>query len=76
METLALDYLVVGGSVVAVLLLIGFVYWIFSLRRVVPMDEVHIVRKGSKTLVYGTPEQGNEKQAKQLMGNCYYHFPI
>lgn len=71
-----MDYVILAGATILVIALIALLRWVFSLRRVVPMDEVHIVRKGSKTLVYGTPEQGNEKQAKQLMGNCYYHFPI
>ena len=47
---------------VVVLIVIFFVKWIFSLRRVVPTNEVHIVRRGKNTMVYGTPERGNAVQ--------------
>lgn len=71
-----MNYVVIGGSVILTILVLLFIRWIFSLRRVVPTNEVHIVRRGNKTQVYGTPEQGNTEQAKQFCGNSYYQFPV
>ena len=50
-----MTYVAAGVGVVVVLIVIFFVKWIFSLRRVVPTNEVHIVRRGKNTMVYGTP---------------------
>lgn len=74
METMS--YVLIGVAVVVFVFIILFVFWIFSLRRVVATNEVHIVRRGKKTIVYGTPERGNEAQEKLFSGNCYYEFPI
>ena len=71
-----MTYVAAGVGVVVVLIVIFFVKWIFSLRRVVPTNEVHIVRRGKNTMVYGTPERGNAVQEKQFCGNCYYEFPM
>jgi len=70
-----MTYVVMGICLVAVLVLIFVIKYIFSLRRVVPTNEVHIVRRGKNTMVYGTPERGNVEQEKQFCGNCYYEFP-
>ncbi len=72
----AMNYVFIGAGVAVLLFVIFMIKYIFSLRRVVPTNEVHIVRRGKKTLVYGTPERGNEKQEKQFYGNCYYEFPM
>jgi len=72
----AIDYVLIGGGVLLTIIVVCLICWIFSLRRVVPTNEVHIVRRGSKTQVYGTPEQGNSEQAKQFCGNSYYQFPV
>jgi flotillin len=71
-----MNYVLIAGGVVLAIALVWFICWIFSLRRVVPTNEVHIVRRGNKTQVYGTPEQGNSEQAKQFCGNSYYQFPV
>lgn len=71
-----MTYVVMGICVVCAVVVILIVKWIFSLRRVVPTNEVHIVRRGKNTMVYGTPAQGNPEQAKQFCGNSYYEFPI
>lgn len=71
-----MTYVVMGICVVCAVFVILIVRWIFSLRRVVPTNEVHIVRRGKNTMVYGTPAQGNPEQAKQFCGNSYYEFPI
>ena len=68
-------YVLLSVGIVLAIILVIFIIWIFSLRRVVPTNEVHIVRRGRKTQVYGTPENGNEAQAKLFCGNCYYQFP-
>lgn len=70
-----MTYVILGVSFVALAIVFFFVKWIFSLRRVVPTNEVHIVRRGKNTMVYGTPERGNAEQAKQFCGNSYYQFP-
>lgn len=70
-----MTYVILGVSLVALVIVFFFVKWIFSLRRVVPTNEVHIVRRGKNTMVYGTPERGNEEQTKQFCGNSYYQFP-
>lgn len=70
-----MTYVILGVSLVALVIVFFFVKWIFSLRRVVPTNEVHIVRRGKNTMVYGTPERGNAEQEKQFCGNSYYQFP-
>ena len=70
-----MSYVWIGVSVVAFLIVFFTLKWIFSLRRVVPTNEVHIVRQGSKTMVYGTPERGNAEQNTLFSGNSYYEFP-
>ncbi len=68
-------YVLLCVGIVLAIIPVIFIIWIFSLRRVVPTNEVHIVRRGRKTQVYGTPENGNEAQAQLFCGNCYYQFP-
>lgn len=68
-------YVFLGIAIIALILLLLLAKWFFSLRRVVPTNEVHIVRRGKKTTVYGTPEQGNSQQEKIFSGNSYYEFP-
>lgn len=70
-----MTYVILGVNFVALAIVFFFVKWIFSLRRVVPTNEVHIVRRGKNTMVYGTPERSNAEQAKQFCGNSYYQFP-
>lgn len=72
----AMTYVVMGAGLAVLLVVIFVIKYIFSLRRVVPTNEVHIVRRGKNTMVYGTPERGNAEQAKQFCGNCYYEFPM
>ena len=50
-----MTYVAAGVGVVVVLIVIFFVKWIFSLRRVVPTNEVHIVRRGKNTMVTEPP---------------------
>lgn len=53
----------IGLGVLAILILS-----IMALRRIVRTDEVHVVQKAKKTLVYGTTAENN-------LGNTYYEFP-
>lgn len=46
-------------------ILLGIMFYIFSLRRIVPTNVVHIVQRGKQTTSYGV---GNES-------NVYYEFP-
>lgn len=70
-----MSYIWIGVAVVVFLLVFFTLKWVFSLRRVVPTNEVHIVRQGSRTIVYGTPQKGNAEQSAQFCGNSYYEFP-
>ncbi len=69
-----MTYVWIGVSVVVFLLVAWCVFWIFSLRRVVSTNEVHIVRRSKVTKVYGVPEK--KEQEKLFCGNSYYEFPI
>lgn len=46
--------------------IIGITGYIFSLRRIVPTNVVHIVQRGNKTVSYGVGKES---------GNVYYEFP-
>lgn len=62
----------IGIAVAALVLVLAIILvrWIFSLRRVVAPNEVHVVRQGKKTLVYGRVESENGA------GNSYYEWPV
>lgn len=75
----------VGYGILAVIV-IAFFRWILSLRRVVRPSEVHVVRKASKTLIYGDAgaierlaEENAEKaepvKKEEVAGNAYYAIP-
>lgn len=68
-ETSFSSPLTIGLAVIVVIALILF-FWITRLRRVVAPNEVHIVRRGSKTEVYG-----NVDEQEASSGNVYYKFP-
>lgn len=70
-----MTYVAAGVGVVVVLIVIFFVKWIFSLRRVVPTNEVHIVRRG-KTRWFTEPPNAAMPCRKTVCGNCYYEFPM
>ncbi|MBR3676466.1 MAG: hypothetical protein IKN71_04960 [Alphaproteobacteria bacterium] len=57
-----------GISGIAVLIIACIALWVFSLRRVVPTNEVHIIQRGKETISYG-------KGSKENRGNVYYEFP-
>ena len=68
---------------VAAVVLLALVIWILSLRRVVPTNEVHIVRRGAKTETYGAPDlteaekkSGGKTSSDYNKGNSYYEFPV
>jgi len=63
-------WIALGIGVIAVILVIFILKWIFSLRRVVAPNEVHVVRQGKKTLVYGRVEKVDSS------GNSYYEWPV
>lgn len=62
-----------GIALVVIVLLFFVLRWIFSLRRVVSPNEVHVVRQGKKTLVYGRVDN---KENSQVSGNSYYQWPV
>jgi flotillin len=51
--------------VVPILLVLGTAFYVFSLRRMVPTNVVHIVQRGAKTVSYGVGKGTN----------VYYEFP-
>jgi len=59
-----IDWMIVCPIIAALVLVIIVV---LSLRRIVPTNEVHVVRSGPQTYCYGATE--NSK------GNIYYEFP-
>ena len=59
-----LIYSVIGLTAVVIL----FVCYILSLRRIVPTNEVHIVQRDKRTISYG-------RDAKDDAGNTYYKIP-
>ena len=69
METNAI-ILICAIGIVAILVFL-LLRWIFSLRRVVAPNEVHIVRQGKSTLIYG-----NTDEQQQSQGNAYYRWPV
>lgn len=62
MEVLITPLITYGVPTVIVL---GIMFYIFSLRRIVPTNVVHIVQRGSKTVSYGVGKGSN----------VYYEFP-
>ena len=47
------------------IMLIAIMFYVFSLRRIVPTNVVHIVQRGEKTVSYGVGK----------VSNVYYEFP-
>lgn len=52
--------------IIPIILIIALVWWIVTLRRVVPTNMVHILQYSRKTISYGKGQAG---------GNVYYEFP-
>ena len=61
-----MDIVAILGTIAAIIG--GLAVWVFSLRRVVPTNEVHIIQRGKETISYG-------KGSKENRGNVYYEFP-
>ena len=59
---------VIIALVVLAVIVVVLAFWVFSLRRVVPTNEVHIIQRGKETISYG-------KGSKENRGNVYYEFP-
>ena len=62
MQTLILPAILVG---VPSVFLFGVLFYILSLRRIVPTNVVHIVQRGSQTVSYGVGKESN----------VYYEWP-
>lgn len=58
-------FLSIAMYAVPVLIVVIIVFWLLSLRRIVPTNVVHIVQQGNKTVSYGVGKDGN----------VYYEFP-
>jgi len=63
LSTLLTILLIGGPSLFAV----AIIFYVLSLRRVVPTNAVHIVQRGKQTISYGVGQE---------QGNVYYEFPI
>ena len=80
-----LNYLPWVGIAIAVIVVFAIIRWVLSLRRVVKPSEVHVVRRGKVTEIYGNVKQvvsaadgdtgGGVPQADESAGNVYYHIP-
>lgn len=76
-----LNYLPWVGIVLAVIVVIFIIRWVLSLRRVVKPSEVHVVRRGKVTQIYGNVEpvtdaNGVVISSDDSVGNVYYHIPV
>ncbi len=56
---------IAAGSVIALVFLLIVFFWVIALRRVVPVNEVHIVQTRNSTVSYG----------KGFDSNTYYEWP-
>lgn len=80
-----MNYLPWVAIVIAVIVVIAIIRWVLSLRRVVKPSEVHVVRRGKVTEIYGNVKpvvsaadgdtEGGIPQADESAGNVYYHIP-
>ena len=69
------SWILLGTGIVVFILFLFFCKWMFSLRRVVAPNEVHIVRQGKKTLIYGNIDDTPEV-VDVSAGNSYYEWPV
>lgn len=84
MENVNLDaqsitlYVILG---IAAVLVICFVCWLLSKRRVVKPSEVHVVRRNKVTDIYGSIKPvtnaatGQHQEQDESSGNVYYEIP-
>lgn len=75
-----LNYLPLVAIAIAVVVVLSVIRWILSLRRVVKPSEVHVVRRGRVTEIYGnvkpvTDATGKVVSSDDSAGNVYYHIP-
>ncbi len=71
-----ISYVVMGVALVILVAICLIIKWILGLRRVVPTNDVHIVRSSNATSVYGTPADNSPEEFKQqFKGNAYYAWP-
>lgn len=64
---------ILSATIGAAVIFFAIFCWVLSRRRVVSTNEVHIVRRGRKTIVYGAPDENAENKNSR---NSYYEFPI
>lgn len=79
METSTLFWISAASIAVGVIFVLLFFRWVFSLRRVVAPNAVHILRQGKNTLIYGntnTIKTADDAPTEQSEGNSYYQWPI
>ena len=72
MENAIIFWVLIGLGVVVLVGLAFVIKGILSLRRVVAPNEVHIVRQGKKTLIYGSDVNDQNNVSS---GNSYYQWP-
>lgn len=69
------SWVLLSAGIVILVLLLFALRQIFSLRRVVAPNEVHIVRQGRKTLIYGNVDD-TPNVVDVSAGNSYYEWPV
>lgn len=56
----------IAGALIFAAVIVAFVFWVVTLRRVVSTNEVHIIQSAKKTVSYGKDQDS---------GNTYYEWP-
>ncbi len=77
MEDMVSAILMIAGGVIAALVLFKLAYWLLSLRRVVPTNEVHVVQSSKRTTSYGkdTTDKMGAAVLKSLTDNAANDTP-
>lgn len=68
-------FLIIFALLIVVALLGILVKKILSLRRIVPPNEVHVIRQGDNTLIYGATNYNCLDLMNESSGNVYYAWP-
>lgn len=76
-----LNYLPWVAVAIVVIVAIAVIRWILSLRCVVKPSEVHVVRRGKVTQIYGNVRpvvdaEGKVVSPDESAGNVYYRIPV
>lgn len=76
-----LNYLPWVAIAIAVIVIVAVIRWVLRLRCVVKPSEVHVVRRGKVTQIYGNVRPVMDAEGKvvtpdESAGNVYYRIPV